>query len=483
MQLSYLFINNKKRLGALAFVLTSANLFAADALPMKRILEEARAKKAAQEEENKAPFENDEFGAPRAERQAPQRKTRVYTMSPFGLTTLKERDSNKGADLELNNDPQREADANDGDDITSFEEVGAPLDQAHLAEFKLCSAARTEEGLNDHNTYWLSAMSAIAYLKYPIAFERLKQAGFEHIVFVEGPSDIEVLVAKKLPKRHPNGQIIKDSGLSVVAFRGSDDPEDWLTNLDATSSDISGHSGEAWLHEGFALALDEVYAEIIKALDLKNNPSPIFLTGHSQGGALATQMLVRMVSSEDGEAAPLIGPKDDRIRGLYVWAVPRVGNDWARNILDKYMNRTRNVAVNIHSNADPAPKGPFHWLGYRRFGVQAVVPYSSKDQVDYGNRGQWVCHNDADYKGPGAFDSDLWYTSVEAHYLRSYIKHVKPWRQRLAATTSCADATLTWGPRFQEENPATFQALRRHDQVSRNACDYTAFSWGGNIQL
>jgi triacylglycerol lipase len=443
-----------------------------DVLPMRRILDSARAKQSAGVDVRGATRDGNLIYKPTGNR------ARTYIMTDEGLKVVR-----KGQQLWApldNSNPQ--ADADDGKDTTAFENIGAPLTPEHLATFRLCKASRIEQGISDLNTYWMSALSAIAYLKYPLAFDRLKQMKFEQIFFIEGPSDVEVIVAKIAPKKNAKGEIIKDSGLSVVAFRGTDDPEDWLTNLDATTSDISGHNGEAWLHEGFALALNEVYGEILKALDLPNNPSPLFITGHSLGGALGMQMAIRLVSRESADVAPLIPANDDRLRGIYVFAIPRVGNEWARNILDKYMNHTRNFSVHIHSNTDPVSKVPFDWMGYKRFGLQTVVPYSAKEDMHLGNRAYWSCYADADYTGPSAIDWDLWHSSVDAHLMESYVRHFVPWRAQLARM-SCDDAAVAWGPRFQVENPTAFKPLRIPSQIGKSACDYTAFSWGGNIQL
>ncbi|MEZ4815268.1 MAG: lipase family protein [Bdellovibrionota bacterium] len=447
-------------------------------LPIGRILREARVNEA------KNPLDQQEVGSGLQNKSFLTNRTRVYTVSPLGLTQLGL--SSKALESEstiMAREMQLEADANDGHDTTAFDEVGSPLDAQHLSEFRICPGTRTEQGLTEANVYWMSVMTSIAYLKYPLAFDRLKYMGFDQIYFVEGPSDVEVFVAKILPKKDAKGNYIKDSGLSIVAFRGTDNAEDWLTNLDITTEDISEHNGEAWLHEGFALALDEVYGEIVKILDLKNNPSPIMLTGHSMGAALGTQMAIRLVSRETTHDKPLIDRYDDRLRGAYFFAAPRVGNIWARNILDKYMNRTRNIAVNFHSNADPAPKTPFDWMGYKRAGVQAVIKFNPKDPAVYGDRKTWVCYDDADYRGPSGFSVDLLYSSLEAHYLRSYVKHFVPWRERLAKTHTCENPTLKWGPRFEKEDPAAYKPLSTSSALGLNACDYTAFSWGGNVQL
>ncbi len=444
-------------------------------LPMQRILESAR-----QKQRNAL----DNQDAARSERfplMGPVRKTRTYKMGALGLQTF---NKNAARANEPNRqDLQREADATDGRDVTAFEEVDSPLDNVHLQSFKLCKASRTEQGINNVNVYWAAALSAIAYLKYPLAFDRLKTMGFEEVYFIEGASDTEVLVAKILPKYDAKGVLIPDSGQTVVSFRGTDNAVDWLTNLNASTNDISDHSHEAWLHEGFALALDEVYSEIIKAIDVKNNPSPIFITGHSLGGALGTQMAIRMISRESPQEEALIGTYDDRIRGIYVFAIPRVGNEWARNILDKYMNRNRNVMMAMHNNLDPVPKVAFDWMGYRRFGLQTLVPFSLKpEESHFGDRSRWKCYSDADFRGPSAFSLEFLDNDIEAHSLRSYVQHVTPFRS-LVTQETCNDISPIWGPRYEEQDPTAFQSLKLPSQVGIDACYYSPFSWGGNIQL
>jgi len=451
-------------------------------LPIQKILEEARKKQAEHPDQiligKKRASERADVGE--FQHQNYLRTTRSYVMTPHGLRAISAIRGHGVLPLPADNDPQGNADANDGSDTTAFEEDGAPLTPGHLATFQACKDSRTELGIDTLNTYWMSVISSIAYLKFPIAFDRLKQMGFEDILFIEGASSTEVYVAKINPKKDANGNIIPDSGLTVVSFRGTDKPEDWLTNLNATTTDITGHENEAWVHDGFALALDEVYGEILKALDLKNNPSPIFLTGHSLGGALTMQLALRLVSKDSPTTPALISDTDHRLRGVYVFATPRVGNVWARVLLDQYMNRSRGVEVHLHTDEDPAPKVPFDWMGYKRFGVQAVLPYSSKDDVDYGNRSKWVCHDDIDYKGHSAFSWDLMHSSIDAHHMHSYIKHFLPWTTAVE-TMKCSDPNPTWGPRFEDENPAAFRVLRTAAQENINPCNHTPISWGGNI--
>lgn len=439
-------------------------------LPMKRILQSANRKALG------PPSSRDFKRLSRQNRvyRFVDQKLKVIEASDFRDFSVQSREKISPSLAEA--DQQREADANDGDDITSFEEVGAPLTPEDLAKFSLCTGARLENGVCNKNAYWMAVLSAVAYLKYPLAFDRLKEMGFDEITFLESASDIELFVAKKKPQRAANGQPLWETGVTVVAFRGTDDPVDWLTNLKTTTVDISAHSNEAWLHQGFAEALEEVYPHLLNVLKLGSDKSPLYITGHSLGGALATQLAIRLVSREDDAAQALIGAKDTRLRGLYTFAIPRVGNAWARNILDHYMNQSRNIQVAFQNHSDPVTKVPFHWWGFRRSSLQVILP--QKTMGDLSDRSQWQCFADNDYTGPSVASWDFWDQDVAAHYLSSYVKYVLPFKAE-ALQAACPDS-LQWGARFAGESG--FQELRTAQSLSKSSCDYSSYTWGGKLE-
>ncbi len=111
------------------------------------------------------------------------------------------------------------------------------------------------------------------------------------------------------------GLIAAKPGYVVVAFRGTEITEwlDWATNTDAFYSVEAPLDGR--VHRGFWNALDEVWLEVRQVIqEFRKGPKPLWLTGHSLGGALATLATAQLLQS------------NDPVRGLYTFGQPRVGD-------------------------------------------------------------------------------------------------------------------------------------------------------------
>ncbi len=99
----------------------------------------------------------------------------------------------------------------------------------------------------------------------------------------------------------------------VLAFRGTDEVEDWIINLKFLQVKDNG----AMVHQGFALALSSIWdkaEETLRNLTRCKNRK-IWITGHSLGGALAT-LATRRVANMN------LGPLE-----TYTFGQPRVGDD------------------------------------------------------------------------------------------------------------------------------------------------------------
>lgn len=146
----------------------------------------------------------------------------------------------------------------------------------------------------------------------------------------------------------------------VLAFRGTTNLTDWFTNLQfrAVAPSLEGLPENARVHEGFALATEAVWPEIVAWLASERGDRPVWLTGHSLGAALAHVA-----------AAGLLGDTslvDSDAISLVTFAAPRVGNDAFGTFLATHL------APRIHRVVfadDLVPRLPPAELGYAHVGT------------------------------------------------------------------------------------------------------------------
>jgi triacylglycerol lipase len=97
----------------------------------------------------------------------------------------------------------------------------------------------------------------------------------------------------------------------LVAFRGTDRLNDWLTNLNV----LYKRSSLGFVHRGFMKAVASFWPDLTHhILEIRNNDQRIWSTGHSLGGALA---LLASIKAYFENGLP--------IAGLYTFGQPRVG--------------------------------------------------------------------------------------------------------------------------------------------------------------
>ena len=127
----------------------------------------------------------------------------------------------------------------------------------------------------------------------------------------------------------------------VVTFRGSQDFNNWITNLDAVTTTYPYCSGCA-VHKGFSDAEKKVFPDIltqVKSLQAKYPSYTVLATGHSLGAALATLTAFDLIHN---------GIKNVK---LFNYGSPRVGNtafaDWAST--NKIITRQTHYKVNFPS--------------------------------------------------------------------------------------------------------------------------------------
>jgi hypothetical protein len=79
--------------------------------------------------------------------------------------------------------------------------------------------------------------------------------------------------------------------VDIIAFRGSDNNEDWLRDFRGWPQH---HPVLGWCHEGFLEGMDSVHAEVAAALELRSH---YVVTGHSLGAARALIFAAMMTAA------------------------------------------------------------------------------------------------------------------------------------------------------------------------------------------
>ncbi len=140
----------------------------------------------------------------------------------------------------------------------------------------------------------------------------------------------------------------------VVAFRGTepDDWNDWKADLDAEQVPCRRLVGR--VHHGFWTEANDLWTDVASRLATLDRP--LWLTGHSLGGAIA------LVTAGYCRAERAAG----WLRGIYTFGAPRAGDEAFASAIDVPHYRW------VHNN-DVVPQLPPAWLGYVHHGRQAYV--------------------------------------------------------------------------------------------------------------
>ncbi len=145
----------------------------------------------------------------------------------------------------------------------------------------------------------------------------------------------------------------------VLAFRGSQEPKDWLTNVTTQLCSFTLRKGgvttlssyQGKVHTGFFLAWASIEDAVLAQIDRWRSEQsgqtpklpPLYITGHSLGGALATM------------AAAALSDYGVDVAGVYTFGQPRVGDRTFTNQLNAH---THGKVFRFVNNNDIVPHVP-----------------------------------------------------------------------------------------------------------------------------
>ncbi len=125
------------------------------------------------------------------------------------------------------------------------------------------------------------------------------------------------------------GFLITSDQASILAFRGSDSAEDWVSDFIAQQVSYRPVKNAGQTHKGFTDIYMSARSQIHQLIHEVPADRPLFLTGHSLGGALAT-LAALDISQNTAFQSPIV----------YTFGAPRVG--------DPNFVRAYNYSVTTH---------------------------------------------------------------------------------------------------------------------------------------
>lgn len=195
------------------------------------------------------------------------------------------------------------------------------------------------------NAWWLAEASLLSYWDTEAAQQRF--------------SDAAALESLPIRDSGTEGYVAWKQGFGLVAFRGTeaDSIQDIITDAQFAFADWDNLDEQ--VHKGFKDSLDLVWPQLMTAIKPLAD-RPVWFTGHSLGGALATLAADRLVRERTREGLGELG-------GVYTFGSPLVGD---RRFVDGFNSRVGNRSFRFVNDQDAVTRVPLPLVGYRHVNTE-----------------------------------------------------------------------------------------------------------------
>ncbi|MEM7208182.1 MAG: lipase family protein [Pseudomonadota bacterium] len=262
--------------------------------------------------------------------------------------------------------------------------------------------------LDAGNAYWMARLSHVAYMKDDDDFP--DEQGILADLQQEDADFISVTGASESSAQ---AILVEHANYLCMAFRGTDHALDWLDNLKIFKTSVL--FGE--FHLGFWSSMQDIWGPIsgryheLRQQDMSagSEPRPLFLTGHSLGGAMATC------------AASSFIDEDKPYTSIYTFGAPR---SVSRSTARIYNSEARDRHYRFQNNQDIVSRVPTRTMGFSHVGN---CLYIDSDQTIHFDPSYWLRFLD---RVEGALDSVKQMGEVglvDDHALEEYLEAIEKW--------------------------------------------------------
>jgi predicted lipase len=239
--------------------------------------------------------------------------------------------------------------------------------------------------LDSGNAYWMARLASVAYIKKDDPEGSPDEGKILANLKQEDPRFSSV---KGFSKNSSQAILVEHEDFFTMAFRGTDELVDWLDNFNLIVTPVlllvEGEKLDGYFHKGFWKATEDIWEPLLakyqqfqledrdKQKELKQKKvRPLFITGHSLGGAMATIAATKLIHQD----LPFIS--------TYTFGQPRtMTHNTARIINGKAENRF----FRFQNNNDMVTRAPARAAGYSHVGS---FVYISEDKSLHNDIGWW----------------------------------------------------------------------------------------------
>lgn len=257
--------------------------------------------------------------------------------------------------------------------------------------------------LDPGNAYWMARLSKEVYLK---TSEDNQIPNEEKILANLKEEDHQFISVFGVDHSSAQAALIEHEEYLCMAFRGTNELADWLDNINAfATSELFGE-----FHRGFWNSVEDVWAQInAKCRELqRQHKRPIFFTGHSLGGAMATIAAAKFIH------------EDKPFTSVYTFGQPRV---LTRKTALIFNSECKKKFFRFHNNNDVVTRVPARLMGYSHIGTYL---YISEEKAIHQESGFWLRFVDY-FDGAISALHEKGIDGIEDHSMEKYLDAIKLW--------------------------------------------------------
>lgn len=259
-------------------------------------------------------------------------------------------------------------------------------------------------GLNQNNALLMARLSKHVYTSIS---ETDLEPDAEKILQDLKATDARYIAVSGYDKNSAQAMFVEHQDYLAMVFRGTDELKDWWDNLDVFVEQAL--FGE--FHRGFWNSVEDLWHrldnDLRAAREVKKRP--LFIAGHSLGGAMATITAARLIH------------KDRPFTSVYTFGQPRaVSRDTAR----LFNSEARSKYHRFQNNEDIVTRVPARLMNYSHVGRCVYIDSERRLHAD---PGFWLKFLDTVEGSIESFIGDDKFGFVGDHNIDRYIEAIEDW--------------------------------------------------------